>query len=232
MFYQFKYQTPDGFNDLLMRSDGESLVGLWFENSVDAKKNILHCAEKDLPIFRETSRWLDELIFLRSLTWRGFWAGVVGLMLPLCFVVGWSIVSGDYCFLWSRAESLLNTDMFVVKDYGWMLSYKEPEALNFALLSLLALIGIVHYLRNYYNDKIRTRMFLYIYVMQTVASWLLVIAMPDKYSLLAPVLMLAAGTMIAHFFALTSSLVSNLFFCVTIVMILMLFTLNLGIWTF
>lgn len=172
------------------------------------------------------------LIFLRSLTWRGFWAGVVGLMLPLCFVVGWSIVSGDYCFLWSRAESLLYTDMFVVKDYGWMLSYKEPEALNFALLSLLALIGIVHYLRNYYNDKIRTRMFLYIYVMQTVASWLLVIAMPDKYFLLAPVLMLAAGTMIAHFFALTGSLVSNLFFCVTIVMILMLFTLNLGIWTF
>ena len=60
MLYQFKYQTPDGFNDLLMRSDGESLVGLWFENSVDAKKNILHCAEKDLPIFCETCRWLDE----------------------------------------------------------------------------------------------------------------------------------------------------------------------------
>ena len=75
-------------------------------------------------------------------------------------------------------------------------------------------------------------MFLYIYVMQTVASWLLVIAMPDKYSLLAPVLMLGASTMIAHFFALTGSLTSNLFFCVTIVMILMLFTLNLGIWTF
>ena len=60
MLYQFKYQTPDGFNDLLMRSDGECLVGLWFENSVDAKKKILHCAEKDLPIFCETCRWLDE----------------------------------------------------------------------------------------------------------------------------------------------------------------------------
>lgn len=66
MLYQFKYQTPDGFNDLLMRSDGESLVGLWFENSVDAKKNILHCAEKDLPIFRETSRWLDEYFLGRQ----------------------------------------------------------------------------------------------------------------------------------------------------------------------
>jgi methylated-DNA-[protein]-cysteine S-methyltransferase len=60
MLYQFKYQTPAGFNDLLMRSDGENLIGLWFEKSVDAKKNFLYCAEKDLPVFRETCRWLDE----------------------------------------------------------------------------------------------------------------------------------------------------------------------------
>ena len=172
------------------------------------------------------------LIFLRSLTWRGFWAGVVGLMLPLCFVVGWCIISDDYTFLWNRAECLLDTDLFTGKNYVWMLSYKEPEALNFTLLSLLALTGIVHYLRNYYNDKIRTRMFLYIYVMQTVASWLLVVAMPDRYSLLAPVLMLGASTMIAHFFALTGSILSNLFFCLTLILTLMLFTLNLGIWTF
>ena len=75
-------------------------------------------------------------------------------------------------------------------------------------------------------------MFLYIYVMQTAITWLLVVAMPDMYSLLAPVLMLSASTMIAHFFALTGTIVSNLFFWMTLILTLMLFTLNLGIWTF
>jgi hypothetical protein len=150
----------------------------------------------------------------------------------MCFVLGWSIVSNDYVFLWNWIEELLNTDMFGAGNYAWMLSYKEPETLGFALLTLTALISIVHYLRNYYNDKIRTRMFLYIYVMQTMVSLLLVVAMPNLYKLLAPVLMLGASTMIAHFFAQTGTIVSNLFFCLTLLLTLMLFTLNLGIWTF
>ena len=192
---------------------------------------IASLAIPQLLVFAPLYYWY-LLVFLRSLTWRGLWAGLVGLTLPMCFVVGWSIVSDDYSFLWSRIECLIHTDLFVAAHYGRMLSYREPQALGFALMSLLALTGIVHYLRNYYNDKIRTRMFLYIYVMQTVASWLLVVAMPDRYSLLAPVLMLGASTMIAHFFALTGSILSNLFFCLTLILTLMLFTLNLGIWTF
>lgn len=172
------------------------------------------------------------LIFLRCLTWRGFWAGIVGLVLPMCFALGWSIVSDDYSFLWSRAESLMATKLFVIENYEWMLLYKEPKTLGFALISLLSLIGIVHYLRNYYNDKIKTRMFLYIYVMQTIAAWLLVVSIPDIYGQLAPVLILSSSTMIAHFFALTGTIVSNIFFCLTLIITLMLFTLNLGIWNF
>ena len=42
-----------------MNSDGEYLTGLWFEGSRDISKHKTDCEEKDLPIFRETSRWLD-----------------------------------------------------------------------------------------------------------------------------------------------------------------------------
>lgn len=42
-----------------MDSDGEYLTGLWFEGSRDISKHKTDCEEKDLPIFRETSRWLD-----------------------------------------------------------------------------------------------------------------------------------------------------------------------------
>ena len=31
----FRYPTPEGFDDLLMCTDGEALTGLWFEGSHD-----------------------------------------------------------------------------------------------------------------------------------------------------------------------------------------------------
>ena len=62
MFWRSSYRTPDGFDDLQMSSDGEALTGLWFQNSRDSAKHAarsLAGIEKDLPIFRETRRWLD-----------------------------------------------------------------------------------------------------------------------------------------------------------------------------
>lgn len=59
MVYQYKYQTPNEFSNMLMTSDGEYLTGLWFEGSRDAIKHETNCEEKELPIFKETCQWLD-----------------------------------------------------------------------------------------------------------------------------------------------------------------------------
>ena len=48
-----RYRTPEGFDDLYMRSDGESLTGLWFARDEE------ECTEEDVPVFGETSKWLD-----------------------------------------------------------------------------------------------------------------------------------------------------------------------------
>ena len=59
MIYKYKYQTPNGFSDMLMNSDGQYLTGLWFEGSRDFYKHEINCEEKKLPIFKETIKWLD-----------------------------------------------------------------------------------------------------------------------------------------------------------------------------
>lgn len=59
MIYKWVYKTPDNFDDMLMNSDGENLIGLWFIDSKDTSKHIVDCEEKALPIFEETSKWLD-----------------------------------------------------------------------------------------------------------------------------------------------------------------------------
>ena len=57
--YKYKYKTPDSFSNMIMNSDGENLTGLWFEDSRDFSKHIIDCEEKELEIFKETSKWLD-----------------------------------------------------------------------------------------------------------------------------------------------------------------------------
>ena len=59
MTYKYMYQTPENFSNIIMNSDGEYLTGLWFEGSRDCSKHILDCEEKDLEIFRQTSKWLS-----------------------------------------------------------------------------------------------------------------------------------------------------------------------------
>lgn len=59
MVYKWIYKTPDGFDNLMMNSDGEVLTRLWFVDSKDNSKHIINCEEKNLPIFKITSRWLD-----------------------------------------------------------------------------------------------------------------------------------------------------------------------------
>ena len=60
----YRYQTPEGFDNMLMCTDGEVLTGLWFEGSRDANKHSLdvvetRCATSLPTIIRDTCHWLD-----------------------------------------------------------------------------------------------------------------------------------------------------------------------------
>lgn len=59
MTYQYRYQTPENFSNIIMNSNGEYLTGLWFEDSRDSSKHRTDCEEKELEIFKETSKWLS-----------------------------------------------------------------------------------------------------------------------------------------------------------------------------
>ena len=58
MKYIRKYQTPKNFSDLILVSDGKLLTGLCFEGTEDAES--INGEEKDLPVFEDTVRWLDQ----------------------------------------------------------------------------------------------------------------------------------------------------------------------------
>lgn len=60
MKYLFRYNTPEGFDNLLMCADGESLTGLWFEGTQNKDCLIGSFSETSLPsALNNTVRWLD-----------------------------------------------------------------------------------------------------------------------------------------------------------------------------
>lgn len=59
MIYKYKYKTPDNFSDIIITSDGEYLTGLYFESSKTSLKYKANYIGKYLPIFKETTKWLD-----------------------------------------------------------------------------------------------------------------------------------------------------------------------------
>ena len=60
MLFKRRYITPEGFDDLIMISDGKNLTGLIFAGSGNARKTSLPQDETSLPIFDNTRKWLDE----------------------------------------------------------------------------------------------------------------------------------------------------------------------------
>lgn len=59
MAYSLIYRTPDGFDDIVLTSDGEMLTGLQFVGASNLCKPAADDRGKTLPVFMDTCRWLD-----------------------------------------------------------------------------------------------------------------------------------------------------------------------------
>ena len=64
MTFKSKYITPEGFDDIVMESDGKFLTGLRFE-----QYKIEFDLTENLPVFAETCRWLDIYFSGRQPDW-------------------------------------------------------------------------------------------------------------------------------------------------------------------
>ena len=57
--YIYKYKTPENFDNITLTSDGKYLTGLFFEKSYDESKHLNKQTIKKLPVFENTTKWLD-----------------------------------------------------------------------------------------------------------------------------------------------------------------------------
>ncbi len=167
--------------------------------------------------------------FLRAMTWRVFWAGMLGLFVPYWIYAVW-------CFLTDGTDSFLTLlrDMYTPDSQGLQALVSMPfgQQVSLAVIGVMTLTGLVHFLRNKYDDKIRVRMILYIYVSQTLFLVVYLLLQPVCYQTTLAMLVATASPIIAHYFALTGSIVSNLFFLLSLLLTAAMILLNLWMTSF
>lgn len=151
--------------------------------------------------------------FLRCLSFRAFWAGLVGLLLPYWFWAGASLFTGRFEALVEHARELVSWSPIGLDGF---LKLDAPLLAAWALTSLLGVVSVVHYLHTDYNDKIRVRMLFYTLILQELVLEAFLLLQPQHARVLLALLHLNTCFLSSHYFALTSSRLSNAFFIITL----------------
>jgi hypothetical protein len=166
-----------------------------------------------LPIF-----WIMMAWFTYSLSWRTFFASILGLLTPYWFCLPYYAFQGENCLdiLSSHLSTLFN--IATLPDYS-VLTITKIVYLGF--LVILMVIGSSHFITTSYRDTIRVRQIYFSFIMIAAFSLFLVLIQPHCYDMAIHVLILAISPMIAHFFALTHSRFTNILFISTLTIILL-----------
>lgn len=166
-----------------------------------------------LPIF-----WIIMAWFTYSLSWRTFFASLLGLLTPYWFCLPYYALKGENCIetLSSHLSTIFDITPFM--DYSTL---NITKIVYLGFLVLLMIIGSSHFITTSYRDTIRVRQIYYSLIMIAAFSLFLVVIQPHCYDMVIHVFILAVSPMIAHFFALTHSRFTNILFIITLTAILL-----------
>lgn len=168
--------------------------------------------------------WLMQLFVIQSLSWRTFAAGVLGLLTPYWFVGCWLIYQQDFRFLHDHFMAL--TDFCQPFDFSqWTIG----QIVVTALLLIVSCIGITHYLRTSYHDRIRVRQLYNFFIWSTLLTFAFLCLQPVHYDTLVHLLIVLVSPLIAHYIALTNTRITNATFQTLLVITLLITIYNL--WT-
>ena len=161
---------------------------------------------------------------LRSLTWRTFWAAMAGVALPYWFWAGYCFYADNFAPLLGHLRELTLFQTVSRENYS---EWSTVQTVSVAYTVSLAAVGILHYIRTSFNDKIRTRTYLYILLTQELLLAAFLLLQPVHFNTVAALLVMNSAPFISHYFALTGNRFSHLLFILSILGLAALAVLNL-----
>lgn len=168
--------------------------------------------------------WLLMATRLSSFSWRTFAASLLGLATPYWFAALYIVFTADTGIIATHFTSL-----WTFGSLADIFSLNISQIATIVLILVLSSIGIVHYLRTSYNDKIRIRMFYSCFIAVDAVSVAFIVLQPQHYDLLIRLLIVNSSPLIAHFIALTHTRWTNWTFIFAVTITFCLTAYNL--WT-
>lgn len=168
--------------------------------------------------------WLLEAYRFQSLTPRSFCGALLGWTLPYWMLFGHAFFYNEMELFYRPFNQLL--------AFGEVFHLPILQPWELAILGYLLvmfIVSAVHCIAAGFEDKIRTRAYLQFLIDLTFFLFLLIALQPIYCSALLPLLIISSSILIGHFFVLTNSKSSNVFFIISLVGLILLFAFN--IWT-
>ena len=168
--------------------------------------------------------WFVEAYRFQSLTPRSFCGALLGWMLPYWMLFGHAFFYNEMELFYRPFNQLL--------AFGEVFNLQILQPWELAILGYLLvmfIVSAVHCIAAGFEDKIRTRAYLQFLIDLTLFLFLLIALQPIYCSALLPLLIISNSILIGHFFVLTNSKSSNVFFIISLVGLILLFAFN--IWT-
>lgn len=166
--------------------------------------------------------WLFMATNLLSLSWRTWLASLLGFLTPYWFTIPYLIYQQNY--------TLLTTHFTELNGFGFPFDYSTltiGQVAVFAFILLLTAIGSLHFWRFSYEDSIRVRLLYGCFITMNSLNLLLIALQPQYFNVLMPLSIVNASPIIAHFFALTNSRVTNIMFFVAVALTIAITVFNL-----
>ena len=164
--------------------------------------------------------WILMATQLQSLSGRTWLASLIGLAAPFWFLSLWFIYQQDFTPLGAHMAQLWD---FRTPHYSFQLSH----VLVYVFTLLLTTVGILHFWRFSFEDKIRIRLLFGFFTTMTILLFVLCAAQPQLANVLMRLVFLVASPLIAHLFTFTSGKLSNILFFSTLGLALAIIGFNI-----
>lgn len=158
--------------------------------------------------------YFSMLFQLRNFTWRTFMAGIFGFAVPYWFYAAYAVWQNrlDTAFLY-----LFDWFSPALPDYSQL---TVPQLVTAGFLIALVIVSLVHFFHTAYNDKIRTRMLLYVLFTQEVCLLVGMVLLPTHFETQLRLFLVNSCAFIAHYYALGRGRFFDLWFNFSVLLFL------------
>lgn len=160
--------------------------------------------------------WIGAASF-QSLNLKSLLASIIGFILPWWVLLSCTVLTGStHTFFHQLFDE---TRLFRPVGYG----FESWMVFPFGFLFLLFAASAFHYFFNGYEDKIRTRTYLYFLILFGACLFVGIGLQPYLLTAFCPLLLIIVSMLAGHLFALTSNKLSNAFFVISLIGISVMF---------